>query len=78
VRRPGSAALQLAHVAAGWSDVAFGTGAHPWDVAAGALLVRRAGGVYLGDPLADGDYLGHVQGFDLGGSVLAEVAPKLT
>ncbi|MEV4110889.1 inositol monophosphatase family protein [Nonomuraea sp. NPDC049695] len=75
VRRPGSAALTLAHVAAGWSDAAYGTRAHPWDVAAGALLVRQAGGVYLGDPLVQGDYLAHVGGFDLDGSVLAEVAP---
>ncbi|GAA3557485.1 inositol monophosphatase family protein [Nonomuraea rosea] len=76
VRRPGSAALKLAHVAAGWSDAAFGTRANPWDVAAGALLVRRAGGVYLGDPLAKGDYLAHVGGFDLAASALAEVVPR--
>ncbi|KAB8195260.1 inositol monophosphatase [Nonomuraea phyllanthi] len=75
VRRPGSAALKLAYVAAGWADAAYGTQANPWDVAAGALLVRRAGGVYLGDPLAKGDYLAHVRGFDLNGSALAEVAP---
>ncbi|MFB4279952.1 MULTISPECIES: inositol monophosphatase family protein [unclassified Nonomuraea] len=76
VRKPGSAALKLAHVAAGWSDAAYGTRSHPWDVAAGALLVRRAGGVYLGDPLVKGDYLAHVGGFDLERSVLAEVAPR--
>ena len=75
VRRPGSAALKLAHVAAGWADVAYGTRSHPWDVAAGALLVRQAGGVYVGDPLEEGDYLAHVGGFDLRGSALAEVAP---
>ncbi|MFC7584269.1 inositol monophosphatase family protein [Nonomuraea antimicrobica] len=54
VRRVGSAALKLAHVAAGWSDAAYGTRANPWDVAAGALLVRQAGGVYVGDPLVKG------------------------
>jgi myo-inositol-1(or 4)-monophosphatase len=75
VRRPGSAALKLAHVAAGWADVAYGTRSHPWDVAAGALLVRQAGGVYVGDPLEEGDYLAHVGGFDLRASALAEVAP---
>ncbi|MFI6706555.1 inositol monophosphatase family protein [Nonomuraea sp. NPDC050478] len=74
VRRPGSAALNLAHVAAGWADAVYGTRAQPWDVAAGALLVHRAGGVYLGDPLAPGDYLAHVGGFDLASSALAEVA----
>ena len=72
VRRPGSAALKLAHVAAGWSDAAYGAGVSPWDVAAGAFLVRRAGGVYLGDPLASGPYLAHVAGFDLAGSALTE------
>ncbi|MBT2225449.1 inositol monophosphatase family protein [Nonomuraea sp. NEAU-A123] len=75
VRRPGSAALKLAHVAAGWADAAYGTHSSPWDVAAGALLVRQAGGVYIGDPLEKGDYLACVGGFDLRGSVLAEVAP---
>ncbi|MFC4010487.1 inositol monophosphatase family protein [Nonomuraea purpurea] len=75
VRKPGSAALMLAYVAAGWADAAYGTRSKPWDVAAGALLVSRAGGVYLGDPLAGGDYLAHVGGFDLRASALAEVAP---
>ncbi|MEV0384662.1 inositol monophosphatase family protein [Nonomuraea sp. NPDC050643] len=76
VRRPGSAALNLAHVAAGWSDVTYGTRSHPWDVAAGALLVRQAGGVYVGDPLVRGDYLAHVGGFDLERSALGEVVRR--
>ncbi len=46
LRRPGSAALSLAHVAAGWSDAAFGTGANAWDVTAGILILRQAGGSY--------------------------------
>lgn len=46
VRRVGSAALTLAHVAAGWVDAAFGQGINAWDVAAGSLLMRSAGGVY--------------------------------
>jgi myo-inositol-1(or 4)-monophosphatase len=71
VRRSGSAALNLAHVAAGWSDVVYGTRSNSWDKAAGALLVRQAGGVYLGDPLVLGDYLAHVDGFDLASSALA-------
>ncbi|MEV0146870.1 MULTISPECIES: inositol monophosphatase family protein [unclassified Nonomuraea] len=75
VRRVGSAALKLAHVAAGWADVAYGTGASPWDVAAGALIVRQAGGVYLGDPLVKSDYLACVGGFDLAASALADLAP---
>lgn len=77
VRRPGSAALKLAHVAAGWSDAAYGRRVSPWDVAAGALLVERAGGVYLGDPFAPGDYLAHVGGFDLESSALREFLPEV-
>lgn len=46
VRRTGSAALGLAHVAAGWADAALGTTVHSWDVCAGLLLVERAGGRY--------------------------------
>lgn len=44
VRRSGSAALDLAYVAAGRSDGYFEAGVHPWDIAAGVLLVREAGG----------------------------------
>jgi len=46
LRRPGSAALSLAHVAAGWTDAAAGFGVNPWDVTAGVLIVRQAGGTY--------------------------------
>jgi len=53
VRRIGSAALTLAHTAAGWIDVAFGVGINAWDVSAGSLLVRSAGGNYR--PLWMGD-----------------------
>ena len=45
VRRPGSAALDLAYVAAGFSDGFFEAGLAPWDVAAGSLLVTEAGGL---------------------------------
>lgn len=48
VRRTGCSALSLAHVAAGWVDATYTTRINPWDVAAGALLVRRAGGSYVG------------------------------
>lgn len=44
VRRFGSAALDLAWVAAGRIDGYFETGLKPWDRAAGELLVREAGG----------------------------------
>ncbi|MBZ4487542.1 inositol monophosphatase [Microbacterium sp. cx-55] len=44
----GSGALNLAHVAAGWSDATMGFDTHPWDVAAGAHILSRAGGTYTG------------------------------
>ncbi|MBT1665794.1 inositol monophosphatase family protein [Curtobacterium flaccumfaciens] len=44
----GSGALNLVHVAAGWSDVTMGFATHPWDVAAGALVLDRAGGWFRG------------------------------
>lgn len=44
VRRWGSAALDLAYVAAGRYDGYWERGIQPWDIAAGILLVREAGG----------------------------------
>lgn len=44
VRRPGSAALDLCYVAAGRVDGFWELGLKKWDVAAGALIVREAGG----------------------------------
>jgi myo-inositol-1(or 4)-monophosphatase len=44
VRRMGSAALDLAYVAAGRFDVFWERGLSPWDIAAGIVLVREAGG----------------------------------
>ncbi len=44
IRRTGSTALNLAYVAAGVFDVFYATKIHPWDVAAGVVLVREAGG----------------------------------
>jgi len=45
VRRWGAAALDLAFVAAGRYDAFFEFGLAPWDVAAGLLIVREAGGL---------------------------------
>lgn len=47
VRRLISGALELCHAAAGWADVVAGGRTSPWDVAAGQLILRRAGGRYL-------------------------------
>ena len=48
VRRSGSAALNLAHVASGALDAFWATHIQPWDVAAGVLLIREAGGIVTG------------------------------
>jgi myo-inositol-1(or 4)-monophosphatase len=45
IRRAGSAALDLCHVATGWFDGFWELALAPWDVAAGTLIVREAGGV---------------------------------
>ncbi len=48
IRRLGSAALNLAYVAAGHMDAYWAAFNKPWDVAAGAILVKEAGGVVRG------------------------------
>lgn len=53
VRRPGSAALDLAYVAAGRYDGFWEMGLKVWDLAAGVLMVREAGGLIT--DLAGGD-----------------------
>ncbi|HVN98752.1 MAG TPA: inositol monophosphatase family protein [Steroidobacteraceae bacterium] len=58
VRRPGSAALDLAYVAAGRVDGFWELGLQPWDTAAGALLITEAGGHISrinGEPYEHGD-----------------------
>jgi myo-inositol-1(or 4)-monophosphatase len=45
VRRPGAAALDLAYVACGRLDLFWEFHLHPWDMAAGILLIREAGGL---------------------------------
>jgi len=53
IRRPGSAALDIAYVAAGRLDGFWELGLAQWDIAAGALLVNEAGGTV--SDLAGGD-----------------------
>ena len=48
IRRPGSAALDLAYVAAGYTDGFFEMNLSSWDIAAGGLIVQEAGGI-VGD-----------------------------
>jgi len=56
IRRPGAAALDLAYVAAGFTDGFFEKGLQPWDVAAGSLLITEAGGL-VGNLSGDADFL---------------------
>jgi myo-inositol-1(or 4)-monophosphatase len=55
IRRYGSAALDLAYVAAGRFDGFWERGLKPWDIAAGIVLVREAGG--LAEEIDGGDLL---------------------
>jgi myo-inositol-1(or 4)-monophosphatase len=61
VRRAGSAALDLCYVAAGRFDGFWEMKLGPWDLAAGGLMVREAGGKitdFLGNPISlDGKYV---------------------
>jgi myo-inositol-1(or 4)-monophosphatase len=61
LRRPGSAALDLAWVAAGRTDGFFEIGLNSWDIAAGCLLIQEAGGLVTDFAGQDG-YLksGHI------------------
>jgi myo-inositol-1(or 4)-monophosphatase len=45
IRRAGSAALDLAHLASGRCDGFFEIGLSPWDIAAGSLIIKEAGGL---------------------------------
>jgi myo-inositol-1(or 4)-monophosphatase len=59
MRRLGSAALDIAYVACGRLDIYWERGLNSWDMAAGLLMVREAGGFVSdadggGDPLAKG------------------------
>ena len=56
LRRPGSAALDLAYVAMGRLDGFFEKNLKPWDIAAGALIVTEAGGI-TGTFAGESDYL---------------------
>ena len=60
VRRWGAAALDLAYLAAGRHDGYWERGLHPWDIAAGILLVKESGGMIEAmdtneSPLVSGD-----------------------
>ena len=54
IRRTGSTALNLAVLASGGCEIVYATSVHPWDVAAGLVLVAEAGGLVT--DIAGGDY----------------------
>ena len=56
IRRAGTASLDLAYVACGRLDGFWEYGLKTWDMAAGALLVKEAGGI-ISSITGDNDYL---------------------
>jgi myo-inositol-1(or 4)-monophosphatase len=81
IRRSGSAALDIAYVAAGRFDGFFEIGLNAWDMAAGCVLVREAGGRYCDfvgrDGLPESGHLiaGNVA---VAGAMVKAIAPELT
>tara|TARA_R110002167_G_scaffold188380_5_gene390374 strand:+ start:66764 stop:67612 length:849 start_codon:yes stop_codon:yes gene_type:complete len=69
IRRGGSAALDLAYVAAGRLDGFFEIGLKPWDIAAGDLICREAGGIVT-------DFMGG-HNYMVSGNIVAG-SPKVT
>jgi len=81
IRRPGSAALDFAYLAAGRNDGFWELGLSEWDMAAGVLIVREAGGIVT--DIAGGDnYLksGNViaGGVKVHNAMLRTIKPHLT
>ncbi len=81
IRRPGSAALDLAYVAAGRYDGFWEIGLAPWDMAAGCLLITEAGGL-VGDLEGNATHLesGQIVAGNpkIFGQLLQVIAPHLT
>ena len=76
LRRPGAAALDLAYVAAGFSDGFFELGLHPWDMAAGALLITEAGGL-VGNFTGDANFLEQRECMAASPRIYAQLVPLL-
>ena len=81
IRRAGAAALDLAYVAAGRPDGFWEIGLNSWDMAAGALLVKEAGG-FIGDFSGRDKYMetGNVVAGNAGvyKEILKKIHPYLT
>jgi myo-inositol-1(or 4)-monophosphatase len=81
IRRPGSAALDLAYVAAGRYDGFWELNLSPWDIAAGCLIITEAGGL-VGDLEGNDTYMrsGHIVAGNpkIFGQLLQVISPHLT
>ena len=77
MRRPGAAALDLAYVAAGFTDGFFETGLKPWDVAAGSLLVTEAGGL-IGNFTGEADFMDHQECMAGAPRIYGQLVPLLS
>jgi myo-inositol-1(or 4)-monophosphatase len=76
VRTGGSAALELANVAAGRSDGYFEKGLKIWDIAAGSLLITEAGGI-VGEFNGESQYLNKGDIIAAGPKVFAQMVTLL-
>ena len=77
IRRAGSAALDLAYVAAGRLDGFWEDGLNVWDIAAGALIIREAGGI-ITDYSGDDQYLELGQVIAGNPKILSEMQRKIS
>ncbi len=77
LRRPGSAALDLAWVACGRIDGFFEKGLKIWDMAAGALMVQEAGGI-VGDFTGEAEHLAKGQVIAASPKIFGQMVPLLT
>ena len=76
LRRPGAAALDLAYVAAGFTDGFFEKGLKPWDVAAGSLLVTEAGGL-VGNFTGEANFLEQAECMAASPKIYGQLVPLL-
>ncbi len=77
LRRPGAAALDLAYVAAGFTEGFFETGLQPWDVAAGSLLVTEAGGL-VGNFTGEANFLEQKECIAASPKIYGQLVPILS
>lgn len=77
LRQTGSAALDLANVAAGRLDGFFFKGLNSWDIAAGSLLVTEAGGL-IGNFTGEAQFLDQGECMAANPKIYAQMVPVLT